>query len=82
MKITDVTLTLFDWEGIPALSYGAHAAQNTGRSRLGLLTIRPDEGIEGYGFLGSATNPADSEAGALMRALNPRIMVQDPLDRG
>ena len=81
MKITDVTLALFDWEGIPSLSYGAHAAQNTGRSRLGLLTIRTDEGVEGHGFLGSATNPADSEANSLMRVLKPRIMGQDPLDR-
>ena len=81
MKITDVTLTLFAWEGIPNLSYGAHAAQNTGQSRLGLLTIKTDQGVEGHGFLGSATNPADSEAGSLIRALKPRIMGQNPLDR-
>ncbi|MCC7273843.1 MAG: mandelate racemase [Alphaproteobacteria bacterium] len=81
MKITDVTLTLFAWEGIPALSYGAHAAASGGRSRLGLLTIRTDEGVEGHGFLGSATNPADAEAASLIRALKPRIMGQDPLDR-
>ncbi|MGE0718456.1 MAG: enolase C-terminal domain-like protein [Alphaproteobacteria bacterium] len=81
MKITDVTVTLFDWENIPVLSYGAHAAQGSGRSRLGLVTIRTDEGVEGHAFLGSATNPADAEAAMLVRALKPRIMGQDPLDR-
>mgnify|MGYP001341549750 CR=1 FL=1 len=46
MKITDVTLTLFAWDDIPATGYGQHTGQFQGSSELGLLRIAPDEGIE------------------------------------
>jgi len=81
MKITDVTLTLFRWTGIPNISYGAHAAQGSGESILGLLAIETDEGVTGHAFLGSATNGADTEAAALIRSLKPMIMGLDPFDR-
>ena len=46
MKITDVTLTLFAWDNIPATTYGRHTGKFGGQSQLGLLTLRTDEGAE------------------------------------
>ncbi len=81
MKITDVTLTLFGWESVPATTYGQHSARPTGRSDLGLLRIVTDEGIEGHAFLGTSSNPASLDGPGLIRFLKPVVMGQDPLDR-
>jgi L-alanine-DL-glutamate epimerase-like enolase superfamily enzyme len=81
MKITDVTLTLFAWDGIPATSYGAHTGRFSGESRLGLLKIATDEGQVGHAFLGSAFYPADMDGATLVRYLKPILMGQDPFDR-
>ena len=58
MKIDDVTLTLFAWDDIPATKYGGHTAEFKGRSHLGLLTVKTDDGVEGHAFLGSASRSA------------------------
>ena len=34
MKIDDVTLTLFEWTGIPSTKYGRHTGQFSGASQL------------------------------------------------
>ena len=81
MKITDVTLTLFAWDDIPATSYGAHTGKFSGASKLGLLKIETDEGVTGHAFLGSAFFPADSDGGSLVRVLKPLLLGQNPLDR-
>ena len=81
MKITNVTLTLFAWDDIPATSYGAHTGKFSGVSRLGLLTMTTDQGIEGHAFLGSAFYPADMDGASLIRYLKPILMGQDPMDR-
>lgn len=81
MKITDVTLTLFGWESIPATIYGHHTARPTGKSDLALLRIATDEGIEGHAFLGSSSNPASLDGPMLIRFLKPLVMGEDPLDR-
>jgi L-alanine-DL-glutamate epimerase-like enolase superfamily enzyme len=81
MKISDVTLTLFAWDDIPATSYGAHTGKFSGESKLGLLAIRTDQGITGHAFLGSAFFPADSDGGSLVRVLKPLLLGQNPLDR-
>ena len=81
MKITDVTLTLFAWDNIPATTYGRHTGKFGGQSQLGLLTLRTDEGAEGHAFLGSASRGAQYDAESLMSALKPLVMDQDPLDR-
>jgi hypothetical protein len=60
MKITDVTLTLFAWDSIPATIYGHHTARPTGKSDLGLLRIATDEGLEGHAFLGTSSNPGSA----------------------
>jgi L-alanine-DL-glutamate epimerase-like enolase superfamily enzyme len=81
MKITDVTLTLFSWSGIPATTYGRHTGRFSGASELGLLTLRTDEGLEGHAFLGSAQRSAAMDAASLIRFLKPLVLGQDPLDR-
>ena len=43
MKITDVSLTLFAWDDIPATQYGLHS-KFSGSSALGLLRLVPTTG--------------------------------------
>nr|MDQ6882436.1 mandelate racemase [Pseudomonadota bacterium] len=81
MKITDVTLTLFAWDNIPATSYGAHTGKFSGQSRLGLLAVATDQGITGHAFLGSAFHPADLDGPSLIRSLKPLLLGHSPLDR-
>ncbi len=81
MKIDDVELTLFNWDNIPPTRYHAGSRNMGGQSNLGLLTIKTDAGLTGHAFLGGATNPAESDAGALIRFLKPVLMGQDPLAR-
>jgi L-alanine-DL-glutamate epimerase-like enolase superfamily enzyme len=81
MKITDVTLTLFAWDNIPATTYGSHTGRFGGASQLGLLRIVTDEGIEGHAFLGSAMNPATTDGQGLITHLKPVLMGRDPLAR-
>jgi L-alanine-DL-glutamate epimerase-like enolase superfamily enzyme len=81
MKITDVSLTLFAFDGLPPTTYAAHLSNTTGRSELGLLRIETEGGLVGHGFLGSAMRPAGLEARALIEGLKPLLMGQDALDR-
>ena len=81
MKIDDITLTLFEWDGIPATRYGQHTGQFAGTSQLGLLTLRTDDGIDGHAFLGAASRSANLDARGLIDHLKPMLMGQDPLDR-
>ena len=67
MKITDVRLTLFGWDDIPATTYGRHTGRFSGKSQLGLVTIETDEGAHGHAFLGSSTRGVVAAAGALCR---------------
>jgi L-alanine-DL-glutamate epimerase-like enolase superfamily enzyme len=81
MKIDAVDLTLFAWDDIPPTKYGQGSQNVSGRSNLGLLRIGTDEGLEGHAFLGSALNPAETDAGALIRFLKPVLIGKDPLAR-
>jgi len=81
MKITDITVTLFAWDGIPATQYGRHTGRFAGKSDLGLVTIETDEGIRGHSFLGAASRPASNDAQLLIRILKPMLVGEDPLDR-
>ena len=81
MKIDAVELTLFAWDDIPPTRYTSGSQNASGRSNLGLLTIKTDAGVEGHAFLGSATNPAETDAGALIRFLKPILMGKNPLAR-
>ena len=81
MKITDLTVTLFGWPGIPATTYGRHTGRFSGESQLGLVTVRTDDGLEGHAFLGSAMRGANLDAQGLIQYLKPLVIGQDPLDR-
>jgi L-alanine-DL-glutamate epimerase-like enolase superfamily enzyme len=81
MKIDDITLTLFAWDGIPATQYGQHTGRFSGRSQLGLLTIRTDDGVDGHAFLGASSRGGHLDAHSLIDHLKPRLMGQNPLDR-
>jgi L-alanine-DL-glutamate epimerase-like enolase superfamily enzyme len=81
MKITDLSLRLFEWPGIPATQYGRHTGRFSGTSQLGLLALRTDEGVEGHAFLGSAMRGAQFDAQSLIQYLKPVVMGQDPLER-
>lgn len=82
MKITDVTLTLFAWEDLPARSFGRHTGRmEGGRSDLGLVTLQTDEGPAGHAFLGSSSRPASLDGASLIKFLKPLVLGQHPLDR-
>ena len=81
MKIDAVDVVLFAWDDIPPTRYTAGAQNLGGQSNLGLITIRTDAGVDGHAFLGSATNPAETDAGALIRFLKPLLIGKDPLAR-
>ena len=66
MKITDVTVTLFKWEGIPVTNYSPLSGKIGGESDLGLVTISTDEGIDGHAFLGSSSQPASLDVSRLL----------------
>ncbi len=80
MKITDVTLTIFTWDGIPATVYHQGSLASS-TSNLGLLRLITDQGIEGHAFLGSASNPASMDGPQLIRSLKPLLLGQNPLER-
>jgi L-alanine-DL-glutamate epimerase-like enolase superfamily enzyme len=81
MRITDVTVTLFAWDELPAIEYSPHNPRIAGTSQLGLVTVRTDQGVEGHAFLGSAMRSAELDAVSLVRVLKPMVMGEDPLDR-
>src|SRR3954468_16690286 len=82
MKITDVTVTLFAWDDLPARQFGRHTGKMAGgRSELGLVTIKTDEGVEGHSFLGSSSRGANFDAASLIKYLKPLCIGQNPLDR-
>lgn len=81
MKITDVQLTLFAWDDIPATQYGRHTGKFGGKSQLGLLTVTTDQGVQGHAFLGSAMRSAHHDAPSLIQYLKPIVLGQDPLQR-
>jgi len=80
MKITDVSLTLFSWDDIPATQYG-QIARFSGSSALGLLCLKTDDGVEGHAFLGSASNAATSDGQGLITHLKPILMGKNPIMR-
>ncbi|MFM8990691.1 MAG: enolase C-terminal domain-like protein [Alphaproteobacteria bacterium] len=80
MKITDVTATLFAWDGIPAATYSERAAPSQ-RSELALVAVATDQGVTGHAFLGSSFRSAVLDVASLVRTLKPVLLGQDPLER-
>jgi len=81
MKITDVTVTLFTWDDIPATYYSPLSGKIGGESDLGLVTISTDEGVDGHAFLGSSSQPGSLDTHSLIKFLKPILIGQNPLDR-
>lgn len=81
MRITDVSLTLFAWDGLPATRYAVQSRVEAGSGVLGLLRLETNEGLAGHAFLGSALYPASVDADGLIRFLKPLVVDRDPLKR-
>lgn len=81
IKITDVSLTIFRWTGLPKVTYTRNSTADDGDVHLGLLTISTDAGIDGHAFLGSSFRPVDIDARGLIDNLKPLVMGENPLDR-
>ena len=77
MKIIDVTVTLTKWE---TPRWGSGTSSFGGEKQLGIVTIKTDEGFDGYGFLGSSRLGGDTMAGTLIEFVKPMLLGTDPLD--
>lgn len=81
MKIDDITVTLFAWDDIPPTQYGRQTGRFSGRSDLGLVTIKTDQGLEGHAFLGGSNRAASVDAEIIIKVFKPMLLGTDPLDR-
>lgn len=81
MKITDLHVTMFRWDGLPAASYSDRNPAAGAPSELGLVTIETDVGVVGHSFLGASFRSARLDVLSLVRHLKPAVLGQDPLDR-
>ncbi|MBL0420876.1 mandelate racemase [Ramlibacter sp. AW1] len=81
MKITDVTVTVFTWDGLVPLRYSAHVRSSGDSCQLALLQVHTDEGPVGRSFIGSPVAPAEFDVQRLVDILKPIVMGQNPLER-
>ena len=79
MKITDMSVTLFNWK---SAAWRTATASFGGQRLLGVVTVHTDAGVEGHAFLGSSRQGADAFVGPLMEFCKPAIMGANPLDIG
>ena len=79
MKITDVSVTMFNWK---SGAWRTGTGSFGGNRLLGVVTVHTDEGIEGHAFLGSSRQGADAYAGPLIEFVKPAIVGANPLDSG
>ena len=82
MKISDVSVTLWEWRNIPPTRYTKTVASSKTRStQMALIKISTDEGVDGYGFFGSALGSAQRDAPFIVKGLKPLLIGEDPLAR-
>lgn len=82
MKITDVSVTVWEWKDIPPTRYTKTVSSAESRSTLmGLVRIQTDEGLEGNSFLGSALGSAKRDAPFLVEVVKGSLVGEDPLAR-
>jgi L-alanine-DL-glutamate epimerase-like enolase superfamily enzyme len=81
MRITDLDITVFTWEGLEPLRYSNHVRTTTTTCNLGLLQVRTDEGHVGRAFIGSPVSPAEFDCQRAIDILKPIVMGQNPLER-
>ena len=74
MKITDVTVTLFEWKDMVKVNYVR--SNQTGKHDQGLLTISTDQGIQGHAFLGKTIDPALRQHGLAGQASRAHTAAQ------
>ena len=79
MKITDLSVTLFNWK---SAAWRTATASFGGQRLLGVVTVHTDAGVEGHAFLGSSRQGADAFVGPLMEFCKPALMGANPLDIG
>jgi len=79
MKITDLSVTMFNWNSVP---WHTGTGSFGGNRLLGIVTVHTDEGVEGHAFLGSSRQGADAYAGPLIEFVKPFLVGQNPLDSG
>ena len=82
MRITDVSVTLWEWRDIPPTRYTRTIASAESRStRMGLVRIRTDDGVEGNAFVGSAYASAEANAAVITGPLKSLLVGEDALAR-
>jgi L-alanine-DL-glutamate epimerase-like enolase superfamily enzyme len=82
MKITDVTVTLWEWKDIPPTRYTKTISSSATRSsQMALIRIGTDDGAEGFSFFGSSLRSAERDAPFIAGALKPMLIGEDPLAR-
>jgi L-alanine-DL-glutamate epimerase-like enolase superfamily enzyme len=79
VKITDVSVTMFNWKTAP---WRTGTGGFGGHRLLGIVTVHTDAGVEGHAFLGSSRQGADAYAGPLLEFVKPAIVGVNPLDIG
>ena len=82
MRITDVSVTLWEWKDIPPTRYTRTVSSAGSRStRMGLVRIETDGGVAGHSFVGSAYASAETDAALITGFLKRLLVGEDPLAR-
>lgn len=82
MRITDVSVTLWEWQDIPPTRYTRTIASSQSRStRMGLVRIEAEGGAIGHAFVGSAYGPAETDAAFIAGPLKQLLIGEDALAR-
>jgi len=79
VKITDLSVTMFNWK---SAVWRAGRGSFGGHRLLGVVTVQTDAGVDGHAFLGSSRQGADAYVGPLIEFVKPAIMGANPLDIG
>ena len=82
MKISDITVTVWEWRDIPPTRYTTTISSSaTLTTQMGLLRIVADDGTDGYAFIGSALGSAGGDSETIVKRMKPMLMGEDPLAR-
>ncbi|MGI9322703.1 MAG: enolase C-terminal domain-like protein [Pseudomonadales bacterium] len=82
MQITDVKVTVWEWQDIPPTRYTLNVKSSGTRStHMALVRIITDEGIEGHAFLGNALSSLGKDAELITERYKPMLVGLDPLAR-
>jgi L-alanine-DL-glutamate epimerase-like enolase superfamily enzyme len=79
VKIDDISAVVAE---IPWRAFSPMATGRPGAAEWGVLKIRTDDGIEGYGSLSAPGEASKTTAAEIMRVVKPVLLGRDPLDIG